>query len=67
MEKNFKEIVKHLSDKLNNIEKISGIASWTWNITNGEIEWSAEIYKIFGLNASDFKPTYDKFLESIAF
>ncbi len=35
---------------------------WYWDIKTGEVEWSEEVYKIFGLDQNNFKPTIDSIL-----
>ena len=34
-------------------QKIAGMGSWEWNIQTGEIYWSDELFRIFGLNPRD--------------
>jgi diguanylate cyclase (GGDEF)-like protein len=34
-------------------QKIAGMGSWEWNIQTGEIYWSDELFRIFGLNPED--------------
>lgn len=46
-------------------EKIAHIGSWEWNIATGEVDWTDEIYRIFGLQPQEFQPTYAKFLATI--
>jgi diguanylate cyclase (GGDEF)-like protein len=35
--------------RLSRAQKIAGMGSWEWNIRTGEIYWSDELYRIFGL------------------
>lgn len=46
-------------------QAIANIGSWDWNVTTGEIAWSDEIFRIFGLQSKQFTPSYDAFLEYI--
>ncbi len=41
--------------RLARTQKIAGIGSWEWNVQTGEIYWSDELFRIFGLNPSDHK------------
>jgi len=34
---------------LNRAQAVSHVGSWTWHIPSGELEWSDEMYRIFGL------------------
>ncbi len=43
-------------------QAIAHIGSWDWDIVTGRLEWSDEIYRIFGLAPQEFGATYDAFL-----
>jgi diguanylate cyclase (GGDEF)-like protein len=36
-------------------QKIAGMGSWEWNILTGEIYWSEELFRIFGLNPEEYQ------------
>ncbi len=46
-------------------EAIAHIGSWDWDILTGELRWSDEIYRIFGLTPQSFGATYQAFLDTI--
>jgi len=46
-------------------QRIAHLGNWNWNIITGEIWWSDEIYRIFGLAPQEFAATYDAFLDAI--
>lgn len=46
-------------------EAIAHIGSWDWDILDGELHWTDEIYRIFGQEPRSFGATYDAFLETI--
>lgn len=50
---------------LKKAQQITHIGSWNWDMVSGELAWSDEIYRIFGLQPQEFGATYDAFLESI--
>lgn len=50
---------------LRNAQRIARIGSWDWYITEGVLDWSDEIYRIFGLEPKAFPATYEAFLEFI--
>ncbi|NOZ46037.1 MAG: PAS domain S-box protein, partial [Chlorobi bacterium] len=59
-----KEVIK--SEKLlKEAQRIAKIGHWTLNILTNELEWSDEIYRIFGLKQTDFKSTYNAFVNLI--
>ncbi len=43
--------------QLNEAESIGRMGHWTWIIGQDGIEWSDEIYRIFGVEREDFTPT----------
>jgi signal transduction histidine kinase len=46
-------------------QRISRTGSWAWNVTTGELSWSAEHFRIFGLDPDATMPSYRLFLERI--
>ncbi|MHA2024321.1 MAG: PAS domain S-box protein [Candidatus Thorarchaeota archaeon] len=46
-------------------QRIARMGHWNWDILNDKIEWSDEIFRIFGLNPQEFSATYDAFLSSV--
>jgi PAS domain S-box-containing protein len=57
-----------LQDKqevLKSAQEISHFGNWTWNIAENSIDWSDEIFRIFGFPVQSFTPTYEQFLASI--
>lgn len=55
---------KHISD-LQTAQEITHLGSWSWDITNGTLEWSDETFRIFGLEPQSIQPTYSLFLSFI--
>lgn len=46
-------------------QRIAHFGNWDWNIVTNGLEWSDEIYRIFGLTPQQFGATYDAFLETV--
>ena len=46
-------------------QKLSHTASWAWNVSNGEIFWSQELFRIYGLDPEKAKPGYPSVLDYI--
>jgi len=57
--------LEHSQASLANAQKITHIGNWDWNIAEGTLFWSDEIYRIFGLTPNDFTVNYDTFLKAI--
>ncbi|MDH5760446.1 MAG: ATP-binding protein [Gemmatimonadota bacterium] len=50
---------------LDDAQRITHMGSWVWNIQDGSLAWSDEIYRIFGLEPQEFGATYEAFLSYI--
>lgn len=50
---------------LKRAQQVTQIGSWDWDIKNNTIVWSDEIFRIFGLEPTSKKITYDDFLEHL--
>ena len=46
-------------------QRLSRTASWAWNISTGEIYWSANLFRIYGLDPDKYLPDYPAVLEYI--
>jgi len=62
--RNINELSKK-QDTLDKAQEIAHIGSWDWNISTDELNWSDEIYRIFGLEPNAFEATYTAFLGTI--
>ena len=43
-------------------QEIAHFGSWEWDVRTGEVEWSDEVYRIFGLDPKTFTPQIDSIL-----
>ncbi|MBI9108372.1 MAG: PAS domain S-box protein [Spirochaetales bacterium] len=60
-----KEIQKELAEsekKLREAQKMAHLGFWSWNVKSGEVEWSDEVFRIFGLDPDTFTPQIDSIL-----
>ncbi len=46
-------------------QRLSHTASWAWNVSTGELYWSAELFRIYGMDPETVKPTYPEVLNYI--
>ena len=44
-------------------QRVAGLGSWEWDITNGNVTWSDEMFHIFGLGEAASVPTYDGYIQ----
>jgi PAS domain S-box-containing protein len=50
---------------LERAQAVTNTGSWEWDIPTNGLIWSDQIYRIFGLEAGAFEPTYPRFLARI--
>jgi PAS domain S-box-containing protein len=64
LEKAYKSL-KESEEGLAEAQKMAHIGSWTWSIATGELQWSDEVYSIFGREPQEFGSNYDSFLKYV--
>ncbi|GEM_PF-4716173 len=57
--------IQERENQLREAQRIARIGSWSWDIKKDQISWSDEMYRIFGVNRSDFDVTYPGFLQLV--
>ncbi len=50
---------------LSQAQRIARLGSWEWDVASGELRWSDESYRIFGVAPQSFTPTYEALLQAI--
>lgn len=48
--------------KLREAQELAHLGYWRWNVKTGDVEWSDEVYRIFGLDPASFRPHIDSIL-----
>jgi two-component system cell cycle sensor histidine kinase/response regulator CckA len=46
-------------------ERTAQLGSWTWHAESGHVEWSDEMFRIFGFEPGAFQPTSEHFFEAV--
>ncbi|CUS33719.1 PAS domain S-box protein [Candidatus Nitrospira nitrificans] len=46
-------------------QALAHLGSWSWDIASGEVEWSDELYRIFGYEPRSRAVTFDSFVSAI--
>ncbi len=59
------EALRRSEASLAEAQKIANIGNCEWNINTGEIFWSDQLYRIFGLSPRAIEPTYGAFMEHV--
>lgn len=63
--KHAEETLSNKTQQLLEAQQLAHIGSWEWDIVNNKIEWSDELYRIYGLNPKEFNADYETFLKYI--
>jgi len=50
---------------LDEAQRIGHMGSWDWGITHNRLSWSKEIYRIFGIDETEFGASYDAFITAV--
>ena len=51
--------------RLAEAQRIAHVGSWEWEVLNGRMRWSRELYRIFESDPEGFAPTFEATLERI--
>jgi diguanylate cyclase (GGDEF)-like protein/PAS domain S-box-containing protein len=57
--------LKESEERLERAQQITHMGSWDWDVVNNRLWWSDEIYRIFGLERSQFDATYEAFIKTV--
>jgi PAS domain S-box-containing protein len=50
------------AERMAEAERIAGFGVWRWNLATGEVRWSEELHRLFGLPPGEFGGTVDDFV-----
>ena len=60
---NANKILEENEARLVDANKLAGLGYWIWDIESGNVQWSDEVYKIFGLEKNSFTPQIDSIMK----
>jgi len=63
--KKVEEALRHGEQELSIAQKIGKMGNWIYDFEKGELWWSDEVYRIFGLRPKEFKASYPAFLNMV--
>ncbi|MBF0614348.1 MAG: PAS domain-containing protein [Magnetococcales bacterium] len=55
---------RHL-ELLDQAQRLAHLGSWEWDLLAGSVQWSAELYRIFGLRPHALLPSHKRFLAAV--
>ena len=59
------EELRRSQDSLATAQRMASIGSWDWDRSADAMQWSAQIYRIFGVETGSVEATYDTFLNFV--
>jgi len=62
MHRHAREALQRSERQLAEAQRIAHLGSWEWDIVRGDLQWSNEVYRIFGVRPHEFGGTYVAFL-----
>lgn len=63
--KKSQDLIKYSQQSLAEAQRIAHLGNWTWDIKNNTLEWSQEVYRIFGLEEDVFQVNYENFIMGV--
>ncbi len=57
--------VGDIKDSLDRAQRIAQMGNWDWLIQEKRLFWSEGIYRLFGVDATEFKASYQAFLDRV--
>jgi PAS domain S-box-containing protein len=58
-----KEQLRRSQDSLAYAQRLAHLGSWEWDLETSDVEWSLEVYRIFGLDPERFSPKIDTVMD----
>lgn len=57
--------LREYADRMSEAERIARFGAWKWDLAKGELRWSDELQRIYGLEPGEFGGTVDDFLDRL--
>ena len=57
--KQIEDALRESSRKLQEAQEMAHLGFWSWDVKTGRVEWSDEVFRIFGLDPKEFTPQID--------
>ena len=59
------EALRKREQQLTEAQRLAQIGNWELDLVTGELQWSAEMYRIYGVDPSVFTPAFEKYLQFV--
>ncbi|HVE80942.1 MAG TPA: ATP-binding protein [Candidatus Dormibacteraeota bacterium] len=58
-------VTEEQAEFLRNAEKIARVGSWEWEVVTAEVDWSDELYEIYGVDRQTYRPGIRSLLDLV--
>lgn len=59
------QVVQKSEARLGNAQRIARLGNWEWDLTNNEIYWSEQLYRMLGVRRGTVDPSYKTFMSKV--
>ncbi|MFZ5760873.1 MAG: sensor domain-containing protein [Thermodesulfobacteriota bacterium] len=59
-QKRYEKELERLNRTFAEAQRVAKIGHWLWDLKSGRVEWSDEVFRIFGRDPQSFSPTYEE-------
>jgi PAS domain S-box-containing protein len=63
--KSVEQALRESRTLLEEAQKVAGLGCWEWDPASGRLHWSEELYRIYGVDAAAFRPSFEGYLERV--
>ena len=63
--KRAEEKLRQSQARLAKAQRLAHLGNWEWDLQSGEVIWSEEVYRIFGLDPQKFTPSLESIMNSV--
>ena len=60
-----RESLRRVQQTLDESQELSLLGSWEWDIASGDLEWSDQTFRNFGVEPGSFAPTFEGYLSRL--
>lgn len=51
--------LRQVNERLDMAQRAAGVGVWDWDVTTGRIEWSSQMFELFGLDSAESGASYE--------
>lgn len=59
------EDLRRREEQLRHTQRLARLGSWRWDVGSTTVEWSDELYRIYGRDPATYTPTYEGYLDAV--